>query len=629
MSKNIIWIFCLALILHVGVKGQTYIVSTIPYNPAPFAGISLLGNFSGVDDGVSSAIPLPFDFCFYGVTYSQIWVGTNGWVSFLPNQPATFTAAPIPGVANSIPKAAIMAPWQDWWSTQGGSGDILYQTIGTAPNRRFVVSFLQLPMFSCTSNLGTFQIILSECSNTIEVHILQKPPCTWAGGTAVLGVHNALGTAAITVAGRNSTNWVVNSTAPEGWLFQPDASCAGENFGGIMSADTASALPVVNATCYNGIVDLKVSEGSLKCNTFSTDGSEFRLYNPRGDLMQILSVNTFCNGDRTDSIRLEFANSFLFNGDHYLVIRNGIDGDPLLGDCGTGLYPFDTIIVRITDCYEYNEPIRLRNVSTRFDNDGVDLTWNSPINFDPNFFEMYRVYYRDYNPDSLRWENFVDIFDIVDTLIGTNVINPLEERAWFRVFLRQRIYGDGSTPGDSISNIVLKATDDQLTNGIRGTAQISWNNYDGWMNRGYEVYLQGPDDTSYGQLLGSTADTTYLLTKPDEIGWFKVRVRTVDSTNTYAAWSNYVPFEMQRREVEVPNVVTPNGDGKNDEFKIKGIEFFPVNTVQLFNRWGQKVFEAQNYQNTYVPNDLESGVYMYKIIIPNETGKDGAIRIIK
>lgn len=630
MSIRTLLIACILSCAHFLAIGQAYTISTIPYNPAPFTGISLLGTFSGVDDGVSEPISLPFDFCFYGTFYSQVWIGTNGWVSFLPNQPGTFTSAPIPSVAGSIPKAAIMAPWQDWWSTLNGNGNILYQTVGARPNRQFVVTFFQLPMFSCTGNLGTFQVILNECSNTIEIHILQKPPCLgWANGTAVLGLHNSNGTVAHTVTGRNSTQWVVNSSSPEGWLFVADESCAGENFGGIVSADTASLLPVINATCYNGNVDIKVKQGSLKCNTFSSDGSEFRLYDPRGNLMQILSVNPICTGDRTDSFRLEFANPFLFNGDHYLVIRNGIDGDPLLGDCGTGLFAFDTIIVRVSGCYEYNEPVRLRNVSTKFDNEGVVLTWNTPDNFDPDFFELYRVHYRPYHSDSLRWTNFANTFALEDTVIGTDIIDPLEERAFFRASLRLRIYGDIRTPGDSISNIVLKASDDRLTNGTRGTAQITWNPYDGWPNTGYEVYLQRPSDTTAGLLIGTTLDTTYEITKPEEIGWFKVRVRTVDSTSTFAAWSNYVPFEMQKREIEVPNVITPNGDGKNDQFKIKGIEFFPVNTVQLFNRWGQKVFEAQNYQNTYVPSDLESGVYLYKVIIPNEQGKEGAIRIIK
>lgn len=40
---------------------------------------------------------------------------------------------------------------------------------------------------------------------------------------------------------------------------------------------------------------------------------------------------------------------------------------------------------------------------------------------------------------------------------------------------------------------------------------------------------------------------------------------------------------------------TPNGDGKNEQFKIWGIEYFPKNQFSVYNRWGNKVFEAENY----------------------------------
>ena len=49
--------------------------------------------------------------------------------------------------------------------------------------------------------------------------------------------------------------------------------------------------------------------------------------------------------------------------------------------------------------------------------------------------------------------------------------------------------------------------------------------------------------------------------------------------------------------VEVFNAVSPNGDGKNDVFYIKGLECFPDNTVEIYNRWGVLVFERDHYNN--------------------------------
>ncbi|MFH6994804.1 gliding motility-associated C-terminal domain-containing protein, partial [Flavobacterium sp. FlaQc-48] len=49
--------------------------------------------------------------------------------------------------------------------------------------------------------------------------------------------------------------------------------------------------------------------------------------------------------------------------------------------------------------------------------------------------------------------------------------------------------------------------------------------------------------------------------------------------------------------IEVFNAVSPNGDGINDEFHIKGLECYPTNTVEIYNRWGVKVFETSGYNS--------------------------------
>ncbi|HMN04788.1 MAG TPA: choice-of-anchor L domain-containing protein [Flavobacteriales bacterium] len=63
-------------------------------------------------------------------------------------------------------------------------------------------------------------------------------------------------------------------------------------------------------------------------------------------------------------------------------------------------------------------------------------------------------------------------------------------------------------------------------------------------------------------------------------------------------------------QVIIPNVITPNNDGHNDKFVIEGIQGRD-NNVQIFNRWGQEVFSAQNYQNNYSAKGLHDGVYFY------------------
>ncbi len=74
-------------------------------------------------------------------------------------------------------------------------------------------------------------------------------------------------------------------------------------------------------------------------------------------------------------------------------------------------------------------------------------------------------------------------------------------------------------------------------------------------------------------------------------------------------------------EPEVYNVVTTNQNGKHDFLNIKNITFFPQNKVSIFDRWGNKVFERDGYDNAQVVfagisddnKSLPDGTYYYVI----------------
>ena len=185
-----------------------YTVSQIPYVPQTNTGNSLIMS----DDSQQGPFNIGFNFCFYGQTYTQFYVGSNGWISFSAGQSTTFTSAAIPNGAATVPKNCIMGPWQDWHPGLGGQ--IRYQVSGVAPCRKLTVSWIGVPMFSCTGNQGTFHIVIYESTNYIENYIQDKPACLqWQNGTATQGVHNNTGTAAVTVAGRNSTAWIAQNDA--------------------------------------------------------------------------------------------------------------------------------------------------------------------------------------------------------------------------------------------------------------------------------------------------------------------------------------------------------------------------------------------------------------------------------
>ncbi|WP_010519899.1 Ig-like domain-containing protein [Croceivirga radicis] len=62
---------------------------------------------------------------------------------------------------------------------------------------------------------------------------------------------------------------------------------------------------------------------------------------------------------------------------------------------------------------------------------------------------------------------------------------------------------------------------------------------------------------------------------------------------------NYIDpdLEQSEAEIEVFNVITPNGDGVHDVLRIANIENFPNNTVKIYNRWGVLVFQTKAYNS--------------------------------
>lgn len=175
----------------------------IPYVAQTNTGTSLTMS----DDSQQGPFNIGFSFCFYGNTYTQFYIGSNGWISFSPNQPTTYTSASLPSA--TTPVNSIMGAWQDWHPGLGGQ--IRYQIQGTAPCRKMVVSWINVPFYNCTTVTGTFHIVLYESTNVVEVHIQNKQFCSWANGTATQGIQNSNGTQAVTTPGRNSAQWTAQN----------------------------------------------------------------------------------------------------------------------------------------------------------------------------------------------------------------------------------------------------------------------------------------------------------------------------------------------------------------------------------------------------------------------------------
>jgi gliding motility-associated-like protein len=197
-------------------KSTSYTYDTIPFYTVPVGGTSVAMN----DDQVLGPYPVGFDVSWFCGVYTSFYICSNGWIGFQATT-AAFTPQQIPSTAANVPKNAIMSVWRDWHPGVFGGPYITYQTLGVAPNRKLVVTWSSVPMYSCTTTQGTFQIVVHETSNIIHTNLTNVPTCLgWVGGDGTHGVHDPTGTLGYPVAGRNDTPF---TTSNESLRFIPSS----------------------------------------------------------------------------------------------------------------------------------------------------------------------------------------------------------------------------------------------------------------------------------------------------------------------------------------------------------------------------------------------------------------------
>ena len=208
----------------------SYQSSSIGFNPVSLTNPT---NLSLADDKFSGLLTIGFPFCFYGVEYSNLAVSSNGHITFnasYANGNCSFdTKQTMPFYNATYPDNAIFCPFSDGNTSVGGS--IQYKMIGTAPFRKFVVQYSNIPFFgtgtTCTGSPSTFQCVLTETTNDIEIFITNKSTCNtdtanWLN-YSTLGVQNIGASNFHIVNNRNASIW---SASNEGWNISPAGPAA-------------------------------------------------------------------------------------------------------------------------------------------------------------------------------------------------------------------------------------------------------------------------------------------------------------------------------------------------------------------------------------------------------------------
>ena len=127
---------------------------------------------------------------------------------------------------------------------------------------------------------------------------------------------------------------------------------------------------------------------------------------------------------------------------------------------------------------------------------------------------------------------------------------------------------------------------------------------------------------SIAQLAVGAKVTLTLKVKTDVPGLVKNTASVTSKEQDSNPADNSSTVDKEIFDLRMPNVITPDGDGKNDVLKIPGLKVYPENTMSVFNRWGNEVWNSNGvYQENWDGKGLNEGTYYFKLSIKDKTGK--------
>lgn len=108
------------------------------------------------------------------------------------------------------------------------------------------------------------------------------------------------------------------------------------------------------------------------------------------------------------------------------------------------------------------------------------------------------------------------------------------------------------------------------------------------------VLLSAPE---FGKVFINNADSMTYVPQADiceQNDYFSYIVKTENGFDTID-----VSIEILCETLTIVSGFSPDGDGINDNFTILGIQNFPNNSILIFNKWGEKIYQQEGYDNSW------------------------------
>ena len=614
------------------------------------------------DDFSSDLITLPFQFNLYGQFYSDCYINNNGNVSF--NAPyGTYSANPFPTAGFTM-----VAPFWADVDTRGEDGNglnggtVKYKITPTA----MFVNWTEVGYFaSQTDKHNTFQLIITDGTDPVigvgnNVAFCYKD-MEWTTGSASQGVGGFGGIPSTVGANEgNGTDFIQftrndhDGVDYDGPFGVPDGVSwlDFKSFRFTTAVTTQNIPPIVNSNflcdtvevCMGELVDFNV--------TFIT---------PEGD-QSIISATAIA--PTIDN----FANTVTNNGTNATI---NVQFIPLISDTGFHVVTFtgqdngadsleSTVSIVLAVYYTPAPPPVITGDTLACEGQGVVLTagagyddyiWTNGFN-GPTILVGPGSYMCLATSGNCRLaSNEITVYEVPNP--EPDVTGQLFSCGGLPATLgtdedyAQYLWSNGSTDdgvtvgtgsyfvtvtdangcfanSDTVNvvsaNDPVCGIDSDSDQGVfPGTTVVfnSTSTVDGSTIVSTEWFLDGTS-------VGAGGTYTQLFDTP---GTYPVTI-TVTTADGCSSTCTYTQIVIPT-EIEVPNVFSPNGDGKNDALTFSGVEYYPNSRLDVYNRWGQVVFESSSYKNTWRAPNVAEGTYYYVLKLENGKEYTGHVTLLR
>lgn len=169
----------------------------------------------------------------------------------------------------------------------------------------------------------------------------------------------------------------------------------------------------------------------------------------------------------------------------------------------------------------------------------------------------------------------------------------------------------------TVKTIFLSNADDdkQININTPSSVSLTWNSYEGWSDPNPKYLLFSGNTNQIWEYVGVSGQNSYFQNNINQETWdhsHKEYFIQARNEKDIISRSNMLKVPL-KPILYIPNVFTPNEDGKNDAFQLYSQGWKSLN-YQVYNRWGEKVFETTDNNKNWVPgSQLSTGIFILKV----------------